>query len=255
MRLGPSELSSTQTRTLPMKSLAIAVALLTAATSFAQTSPQVEKQQAPDATMEKFRPPPPGRPQPSQPSQPQYPPHNNSGPFVPPNSTGTLVVVSREDLAQRLERLERLLEDIEDRADRDSRNKVRKAQETLENVRRQVADAPLLATVMPRPPPPPPEPMVRPMGDGAFQRWFDAISRETFTDDKLRVLNTGLQNNYLLVSQVMRLMDRFSFNDDKLNVLRAVKARILDTENNYQLYNAFTFSTDKKRAQEILSQR
>ncbi|MCP3162506.1 DUF4476 domain-containing protein [Myxococcus qinghaiensis] len=236
-----------------MKALAIAVALLTSATSFAQTSPQVEKQQAPDATMEKFRPPPSGRPMPQQPAEP--PRHNNSGPFVPPNSTGTLVVVSREDLAQRLERLERLMEDIEDRADRDTRSKVRKAQEQLESVRRQVTDAPLLATVMPRPPPPPPEPMIRPMADGSFQRWHDAIARENFTDDKLRVLNTGLQGNYLLVSQVMRLMERFSFNDDKINVLRAVKSRILDTENNYQLYNAFQFSADKKRAQDILSSR
>lgn len=238
-----------------MKALAIAVALLTSATSFAQTSPQVEKQPAPDAMMEKYRPPPPGRPMPSQP-QPSEPPRNNhSGPFVPPNSTGTLIVVSREDLAQRLERLERLLEDIEDRADRDTRTKARKAQELLEGVMRQVSDSPLLATVMPRPPPPPPEPVLRPMADGSFQRWYDAISRETFSEDKFRVLNTGVQDNYFLVSQVTRLMNRFTFSEEKLNVLRAMKSRILDTENYYQIYNAFTFSTDKKRAQEILSQR
>ncbi|MCY1001837.1 DUF4476 domain-containing protein [Myxococcus sp. MISCRS1] len=231
-----------------MKALALAVALLSASTSFAQ-----------DAAAEKFRPPPPGRPMPQpqpQPQPPNYPPRHNPGQNYPPqNPTGTLVVVGREELAQRLARLEKLLEDIEDRADRDTRAKVRKAQDVLDGVARHVEEAPLLATVMPRPPPPPPEPMVRPMSDSAFQRWYDAISRETFTDDKLRVLSMGLQDNYLLVSQVLRLMERMQFSDDKLNVLRIVKPRILDTENNYLLFNAFTFSTEKKRAQDILSAR
>ncbi|MCE9667636.1 DUF4476 domain-containing protein [Myxococcus stipitatus] len=218
-----------------MKALVVAVALLSAASSFAQ-----------DSANEKFRGPPPGRSVPQQPS---------SGPFVPPDRADSLVVVNRNELAARLERLERLLADIEDRADRDTRAKARRAQEQLDGVKRTVAEAPLLATVMPRPPPPPPQPVIRPMSDGPFMRLNEAISREAFKDDKMRVLTMGLNDNYLLVSQVTRILEHFQFSDDKLAAVRFMKNRILDTENNYLLFNAFTFSQDKKKLQDILSQR
>ncbi|MCP3098910.1 DUF4476 domain-containing protein [Myxococcus sp. K15C18031901] len=221
-----------------MKALVVAVALLSAASSFAQ-----------DSANEKFRGPPPGRPVPQQPAPP------TSGPFVPPNQTGTLVVVNRDELASRIERLERLLADIEDRADRDTRAKARRAQEQLDGVRRAVGEAPLLANVMPRPQPPPPPPAIRPMSDSAFQRVIDAMNRETFKEDKMRMLTMGLNDNYLLVSQVSRIINMFQFADDKLAAVQVVRNRILDTDNNYLLFNSFTFSQDKKKLQEILTQR
>ncbi|QSQ13759.1 DUF4476 domain-containing protein [Myxococcus landrumensis] len=261
-----------------MKALALAVALLTAAPSLAQdnnadklrapaptasqpaaatteTEATQKSEMAPEgADAAKFRSPPPGRPMPNYPG---YEPGSGPNYPYPPNHTGTLVVLSREELTERLERMEELLEYLDERADRNTRTRLRRAQETLNTLMRQVSEAPLLATVMPRPQPPPPprEPVIRPMSQNAFGKLDDAIARENFNDDKLRVLYAGIHNNNFLCSQVAALMERFNFTQDKLNALRALKPRIIDPENHFILSNSFKFSSDKKRAQEILSQR
>ena len=222
-----------------MKALTLAVALLAASSSLANEPQGAELRHSP----------PPGRPMPQPAPQP------------PPRS-GTQVVVDREELNARLARLERLLEDVEQRQDgrgNEGRNKLRKAQETLDAVQQLVAEAPLLSTVYPapRPPPPPPPtvPVVRPMPEGPFKRLGEAVAREKFAEDKMRVINLAANDNHFLVSQVEQLLTHFSFSSDKLTVVRELKPRLLDPENGYQLYNAFSFSSDKKRLQEILAQR
>ncbi|MBZ4416913.1 DUF4476 domain-containing protein [Myxococcus sp. RHSTA-1-4] len=225
-----------------MKALTLALALLTATTSLAANEPQ---------GAELRRPPPPGRPMPQPAPQ-------------PPPRTGTLVVVDRDELNARLARLERLLEEAEERMDGrggNGRNKVRKAQETLDSVQQLVAEAPPLGAVtpaprpQPQPPPPPPAPVVRPMPDGPFKRLNEAVARESFAEDKMRIISLAAGDNYFLISQVAELLNHFPFSQDKLTAVRELKPRILDPENGYQLYSAFSFSSDKKRLQDILSQR
>lgn len=223
-----------------MKALTLAVvALLSASTAFAQGA-------------EKQRPPPPGQsmPQPQPEPQPQILPRG-----------GTLVVVDRDELNARLARLERLLEEAEDRnggrGNNRGDNKLRRAQETLDGVQQLIAEAPLLGAVTPRPPQnrPPPPPVVQPMPEGAFKRMSEAVARESFAEDKMRVLTMAARDNHFLVSQVSHLLTYFPFSQDKLTVVRELKPRILDLENGYQLYGAFSFSGDKKKLQDILAQR
>jgi hypothetical protein len=218
-----------------MKALAIAVAILTASAALAQSAPQ---------GAELRRPPPPGRPMPQ-----------------PPPPARNLAVVDRAEMNARMERLEKLLEEAEQRADHrgDGRNKLRRAQETLDSLQQMLAEAPsaggVYPTPAPQPLPPPTVPVVRPMPDGHFKRVNEAVAKETFVEDKMRVLTLAAGDNYFLISQVGQLMTHFSFSQDKLTVVRSLKPRILDPENGYQLYSAFSFSSDKKRLQEILAQR
>ncbi|MFP2930047.1 DUF4476 domain-containing protein, partial [Pyxidicoccus sp. 3LG] len=147
-----------------------------------------------------------------------------------------------------------------DRRNSDSaQNKLRRAQETLDSVQQFVAEAPHLGVVypapQPMPPPPPPQPVVRPMPEGPFKRLSEAVSRESFAEDKMRVISLAAGDNYFLISQVAQLIGNFPFSQDKLTVVSTLKPRILDPENGYQLYSAFSFSSDKKRLQEILAQR
>jgi hypothetical protein len=229
-----------------MKALTLAVvALLSASSAFAQA--------------EKQRPPPPGEAMPQaqyhQPQQPQY-------------RGGTLVVVDRDELNARLARMERLLEEALDRNDgRGNGNgngtgKLRRALETLDSVQQLVAEAPPLGVVTPPrpqqpppPPPPPPAPVVRPMQEGPFKRMNEAVARESFAEDKMRVLSMAARDNHFLVSQVAQLLTHFPFSQDKLTVVRELKPRILDLENGYQLYSAFSFSGDKKKLEDILARR
>jgi hypothetical protein len=223
-----------------MKALTLAVvALLSASSAFAQGA-------------EKQRPPPPGQSMPQHAPQhvPQHQPH-----------PGNQVVLDRNELNERLARLERLLEETADRMDRgEGRGKLRRAQETLDSLQELVAKAPPVGGFVPpqprpQPPPPPPQPVVHPMHDGAFKRMSEAVARESFAEDKMRVLTMAARDNHFLVSQVAQLLNYFPFSQDKLTVVRELKPRILDLENGYQLQSAFTFSGDKKKLQDILSQR
>lgn len=217
-----------------MKALTLAVAILTASAALAANEPQ---------GAELRRSPPPGRPMPQ------------------PQPARNLAVVEREEVMARMARLEKLLEDVADRMDHrgEGRNKLRRAQETLDSLQQYIAEAPSPGPVYqpptPLPPPPPPVPVVRPMPDGQFKRMNEAMAKETFMEDKMRVLTLASNDNYFLISQVGHIITHFAFSQDKLTVVRALKPRIIDPENGYQLYSAFSFSSDKKRLQEILAQR
>ncbi|NPC83444.1 DUF4476 domain-containing protein, partial [Pyxidicoccus fallax] len=98
-------------------------------------------------------------------------------------------------------------------------------------------------------------PVVRPVPEGPFKRLNDSVAKESFAEDKMRIISMAAGDNYFLISQVAQLLNHFPFSQDKLTAVRALKPRILDPENGYQLYSAFSFSSDKKRLQEILAQR
>ncbi|ATB49677.1 DUF4476 domain-containing protein [Corallococcus macrosporus] len=179
-------------------------------------------------------------------------------PHGPPQHSGTQVVVDRSELTDRLERLERQLAEAEQRMNRQERNKFRKAKELLDSVQDLVRQAPPLAVVLPPPAPmpmPPPPPVVRPISDHELRRISESISRQSFAEDKMRVLVSAAQHHHFLVSQVGQLLGHFQFSQDKLTVVRTLRPYILDPQNGHLLYSYFSFSSDKKKLDDILSRR
>jgi len=75
---------------------------------------------------------------------------------------------------------------------------------------------------------------------------------EDFEPQKMSVLQTAASSVWLNVSQVGELIDLFSFSSGKIKVVELTRARILDTQNAYQLYAHFDFEGDKKRVRAIL---
>ncbi|NVJ06525.1 DUF4476 domain-containing protein [Myxococcus sp. AM001] len=218
-------------RTLLMKALITSLALLFALPAL-DAHAQADLRRPPR--------PPPGQPMPMP--QPNHPPHHS----------GAQVVVDRQELNVRLARLEQLLKEAEQRMNRQERKKFREARETLDSVQDVVKRAPLLATVLP--PPPPPQPVMRPISDSELRRINDSISRQSFAEDKMRVLVSAAQHHYFLVSQVGQLLSHFQFTQDKLTVVRELRPYILDPRNGHTLYSYFSFSSDKKRLDAILAQ-
>uniref|UniRef100_UPI0013D0DA5D DUF4476 domain-containing protein n=1 Tax=Myxococcus vastator TaxID=2709664 RepID=UPI0013D0DA5D len=100
----------------------------------------------------------------------------------------------------------------------------------------------------------PPQPVVRPISDSELRRINDSISRQSFAEDKMRVLVSAAQHHYFLVSQVGQLLSHFQFTQDKLTVVRELRPYILDPRNGHTLYSYFSFSSDKKRLDAILAQ-
>ncbi|RJS18039.1 hypothetical protein DRW03_26140 [Corallococcus sp. H22C18031201] len=192
------------------------------------------------------RPPPPGRPIPDAPDYREGENERYRG--------RGLVVVDRDAVGRKLARLEELLDDAMDRRDgQAARKALRRAQDELEELQEMLANAAPISTNGPTRPIPPPPPVVQPMPDASFQRLTAAMARESFAEDKMRILTSATSREHFVVAQVLQVLNQFSFSQDKLEVVRAMKPGLLDMQNSYQLYNAFTFSPDKKRLQEILN--
>jgi hypothetical protein len=234
-----------------MKALTLAVVLLTSAAALAQTSPRSEG--AVDAAAASDRRAPPGH---SSPRPPQYPQPQ------PPPPQRDMAVVDREALARRIDRLENALRDAMSRTrDNQGRQSIRAAMEELDKLSEYVDDAagygtglppPVVTNPGPIPRPPPPAPVVRPISEQQFMGLTQAMLRESFARDKLRVLSQVAPNENFLVSHVLTVLGQFSFSNDKLEVVRLMRPNLLDMQNSIQLYQAFPFSNDKDKLRAIL---
>ena len=103
-------------------------------------------------------------------------------------------------------------------------------------------------------PPPPAQPVVQPMPANSFRQLVDAMHRESFSNDRLRILEQAAPSNWFLVQQVQEILGQFEFPADRLKAVRALRGRILDTNNSFQLYGAFEFPRDKEELRRILGQ-
>lgn len=105
-----------------------------------------------------------------------------------------------------------------------------------------------------QPPPPPPQTGVTPMPEQDFRNLLGAMQRESFANDRLRILEQASPNNWFVVAQVQQVLGLFDFPADRLRAVRLMRSRILDTNNFFQLYGAFEFPRDKDELKRILGQ-
>ncbi len=91
-----------------------------------------------------------------------------------------------------------------------------------------------------------------PMGPAAFENLVRQLEEESFSDDKLEILRTAAEHNAFTVSQVARLMDLFDFGDDRVEVVRILKSRIVDPENAHELLSHVEFEDEKQALRELL---
>jgi hypothetical protein len=99
-------------------------------------------------------------------------------------------------------------------------------------------------------PPPPPRP--RAMEEGAFRALVGNVRNESFSDSQVAVVAQATTRNFFRITQVKALIELVSFSATKLRVLELCAPRIVDGENAFALYDAFTFSADKETARAIL---
>lgn len=244
-----------------MRALVLSVAVLMSAVASAQTQGL-------------SRPPPPGQPTgpitqpaPATPIPGYNPAPGNSGYSYDDWDTpegfrrrGTLVVVEREQLIERMARMEALLaQAMNEGGGRKLRDTLTKLRSEMNSMRYDVTNAPDLRVFrrrsgpqQPPPPPPQPQPQVYPIAENQLQNLIQAINKESFGDAKLRVLEVAAPSQYFLVSQVTKILQRFSFGDDKLDAVRVLWPRVLDRENAYQLYQSFTFQGEKDQLRQII---
>lgn len=96
------------------------------------------------------------------------------------------------------------------------------------------------------------EPSLEPMSNESFAALVKEIKKQSFGDDKLTILRQAAGTNYFVVDQVKKMLALFSFPDDKLEALKLLKERIIDTDNLFKIYSSFVHSSDKEAARRIL---
>jgi hypothetical protein len=119
------------------------------------------------------------------------------------------------------------------------------------------AGAPPPAPVyVPAPPPsyPPPPPPAGPiaMDPGTFSTFLNALRNESFSDGKARVIGDAAGSNWFTIAQLKQVINVLTFSSDKIRAVELIAPRIVDRQNSFTLYDAFTFDSDKRKAREIL---
>ncbi len=91
------------------------------------------------------------------------------------------------------------------------------------------------------------------MSDFDFKILLADLKNESFTEDKLTLIQTASLSNYFTVSQVFQILENIDFNGDRIEALRLLLPSIVDKYNAYRLLSLFENSTDKQTVRNIIS--
>lgn len=91
------------------------------------------------------------------------------------------------------------------------------------------------------------------MNDSEFSALVDAVKNESFESDMLSIVQISAKYNYYTVSQVVRLIDLFSFSNGKMEVVKLTYPNVIDKFNSHHIINAFAYSSDKEKVREIIA--
>lgn len=100
-------------------------------------------------------------------------------------------------------------------------------------------------------PPPPPHPRAL-VDEVWFQGFLSRVKGQVFSDDKNRLILVAAETRFFNVSQARRLMELYTFDDDRLRVLRIIARRIVGLENADRIIELFTFDRGREAARDLL---
>jgi len=167
----------------------------------------------------------------------------------------------RQRLAEILGEVSAIESMIDRRMDREERRQVRKRLNRLQQkLTRLLSVVPEKVRRIGTPPPtPPPAPAPEPVEEGpvamkesAFSGALSSVRKASFARDKLAIIEMIAKENWFLVSHVSRVIAELSFDRDKLRAIELMAPHILDRNNRFKLYDAFSFSSSKKKLKAIL---
>ena len=96
------------------------------------------------------------------------------------------------------------------------------------------------------------QPVARAMQDAPFDRLLGQLDG-AFSGDQLNLVRVAAGNNTFRSDQVERMLEHLTFASTQLEALAVVADRLEDPENAFTILQAFTFSSDKRAAQGLLS--
>ena len=80
-----------------------------------------------------------------------------------------------------------------------------------------------------------------------------AISAQSFREERLDIARQILHGNCLTTEQVKSLTDLFTFEEDRLDFVKAAYDKVVDKGNYYKINSVFTFSASVDELKEYLA--
>ena len=92
----------------------------------------------------------------------------------------------------------------------------------------------------------------RVMNDQLFQTFYKEMKNEPFKDDRMKLLNAALAGSDFTSAQCLQLTKLYTFDDDRMEIMKIMYPRIVDKEAFFTLINTLTFSSSKEKMKDFI---
>ena len=92
----------------------------------------------------------------------------------------------------------------------------------------------------------------RVMNDQLFQTFYKEMKNEPFKDDRMKLLNAALAGSDFTSAQCLQLTKLYTFDDDRMEIMKIMYPRIVDKEAFFTVINTLTFSSSKEKMNDFI---
>ena len=92
----------------------------------------------------------------------------------------------------------------------------------------------------------------RVMNDQLFQTFYKEMKNEPFKDDRMKLLNAALAGSDFTSAQCLQLTKLYTFDDDRMEIMKSMYPRIVDKEAFFTVINTLTFSSSKEKMKDFI---
>ena len=92
----------------------------------------------------------------------------------------------------------------------------------------------------------------RVMNDQLFQTFYKEMKNEPFKDDRMKLLNAALAGSDFTSAQCLQLTKLYTFDDDRMEIMKILYPRIVDKEAFFTVINTLTFSSSKEKMKDFI---
>ena len=83
------------------------------------------------------------------------------------------------------------------------------------------------------------------MNEQLFKAFYDNMKKEPFKDERMALLNAVLAGSDFTSDQCLRLTKLYTFDDDRMEIMKMMYPRIVDKEAFFTVVSTLTFSSNK----------
>lgn len=92
----------------------------------------------------------------------------------------------------------------------------------------------------------------RVMDDQLFKTYLASVKKESFSNSRLKMLETAVATTDFTTEQCQQLVKLFSFNEDKMKAMKLMYPRIVDKEAFFTVISLLSFSSDRDKMNDFV---